>query len=143
LETSGPALLCFTFLSSIFKYTFAVLTASTLNTGRYCYPEEHSYRISQVVLHVILCCRIFIQYTKQDLRNCLVNELGGTFKPRSEDGANNVQCLIYRYYSRKKRLSPLLTCKQLPMQIWHQATKRFAIRGLGLNCWAVSAKWFV
>ena len=97
----------------------------------------------RVALLVTTSYWIFIQFTKPDLRNCLVNELGVTFKPRSEEGAKNVQCLIYHYYSRKERLSPLLTCKQLLMQIWHQATKRLAIRGLGLNCWALSAKWFV
>jgi hypothetical protein len=97
----------------------------------------------KVVLLVTISYRIFIQYTKQDLRRCLLNELGVTFKPRSEDGANNVHCLIYHYYSRKEWLSPLLTGKQLLMQIWHQATKRFAIRGLGQNCWALGAKWFV
>jgi hypothetical protein len=47
-----------------------------------------------VVLLATTSYWIFIQYTKPDLRNCLVNELGVTFKPRSEEGAKNVQCLI-------------------------------------------------
>ena len=45
--TLRASLLCFTFLSCSFNSTFAVLIASTLNTVRYVYPEEHSYRKSR------------------------------------------------------------------------------------------------
>ena len=34
---------------------------------------------------------VFIEYTKPDIRICLVNELGVTQKPRCEEGASDVQ----------------------------------------------------